>query len=441
MTDAIIRDLGEGLIIRHATADDADGLVKFNTAIHSEDEHEAKGLEDWTLDLISGEGPTFDPGDFTVVEDTHTGEIVSSCCLISQTWSYEGIPFKVGRPELIGTKKEFRRRGLVRAQMDILHQWSDARGQLVQAITGIPNYYRQFGYEMALNLGGGLSGFQSNVPKLKDNSEEPFTFREATKADIPFLMATYNRGCQRSMVYAVWNKYLWRYELTGKRKLNINRREIYVIEDHKGQPAGFIGLPAIKWGEYSGLTVFEIASGYSWTATTPSVIRFLWEKGESLAKEQKQSQDKFGFFLGEVHPSYEVVASMLPQIHQPYAFYLRVPNLVEFLNEVSPALESHLADTAFDFYTGKVIISFYQHGLQLNFKNGHIEDIKPLSFEALEDATACFPGLTFLQLLFGFRNMDELHYAHTDCSAKNKESQHLMNSLFPKKHSDVWPIS
>lgn len=441
MTEAIIRDLGEGLVIRHATPDDADALANFNKEIHSEDDHEAQGLEDWTLDLISGESPTFDPGDFTIVEDTRTSEIISTCCLISQTWSYEGIPFKVGRPELVGTKKEFRQRGLVREQMEILHQWSEARGQLVQAITGIPFYYRQFGYEMALNLGGGRSGYKTHVPKLKEDQEEPFTFRVADKADIPFLMATYNRGCQRSMVYAVWNKHLWRYELTGKRKLNINRREIFIIEDQDGQPAGFIGIPAIKWGEYSALTVYEIATGYTWSAVTPSVIRFLWETGETLAKEQKQTQDQFGFFLGAVHPSYEVVASSLPQIHKPYAYYLRVPDLVDFLHEVSPALETHLEDTAFALYSDTITLSFYRSGVKLVFKRGHIEEITKLGPDALDKATACFPGLTFLKLLFGFRNMEELHFAHTDCYAKNGESQHLLNALFPKKYSEVWPIS
>ncbi|MFU8827586.1 MAG: GNAT family N-acetyltransferase [Brevefilum sp.] len=441
MTDAIIRDLGEGLVIRHPTAEDAEALAKFNKDIHSEDEWDARGLEDWTLDLISGEGPTVGVGDFTIVEDTRTGEIVSSCCLISQTWSYEGIPFKVGRPELVGTKKEFRQRGLVREQMGILHQWSEARGQLVQAITGIPYYYRQFGYEMVLNLGGGRTGYKTHVPKLKDDQAEPFTFREADKADIHFLMATYNRGCQRSMVYAVWNKHLWRYELTGKRKFNINRRDIFIIEDRDGQPAGFIGIPPLKWGDTSALTLYEISPGYTWSAVTPSVIRFLWETGKTLAKEQKQTQEKFGFFLGEVHPSYEVVTSSLPNIHKPYAYYLRVPDLVEFLHEVSPALETHLADTAFDLYSGKIVLSFYRSGLKLDFKQGHIEDIEPLGPDALDDAIAGFPGLTFLQLVFGFRSMEELKHAHPDCYSKNDENQHLLNALFPKKCSDVWPIS
>jgi hypothetical protein len=441
MTDSIIRDLGEGLIIRRSTAEDAEALALFNKEIHGEDEWDARGLIEWTLDLISGEGPTFDVGDFTIVEDTNTGEIISSCCLISQTWSYEGIPFKVGRPELVGTKKDHRRRGLVREQFEILHQWSAARGELVQAITGIPYYYRQFGYEMTLNLDGGRTGYTSHIPKLKEGEEEPFTFRKAAKGDIPFLMATYNRGCQRSMVYAVWSKKLWLYELEKKRKYNINRRKIYIIEDQEGTAVGLIGIPPVKWGNNSVATLYELAPGFSWSAVTPSVARFLWKKGEELAEDQKQTQERFGFFLGECHPVYDVFASHLPQIHKPYAYYLRLPDLLAFLQEIIPALEARLADTPFDYYTGEVKLNFYRDGVKLVFTRGHLDEIKKLGPEDLEKSTASFPELTFTQLLFGHRSMDELDHAYTDCYAKNEESKNLLNTLFPKKPSDIWPIS
>ncbi len=81
-------------------------------------------------------------------------KIVSSLNLIPQTWSYEGIEFGVGRPELVGTLPEFRGKGLVRAQFDEIHKWCIERNMPVQAITGIPYFYRQFGYEMALDLVG-----------------------------------------------------------------------------------------------------------------------------------------------------------------------------------------------------------------------------------------------------------------------------------------------
>ena len=61
-------------------------------------------------------------------------------------------PFGCGRIEQVGTDPLYRRRGLIRKQMDVIHALSDSKGELVQAITGIPWYYRQFGYEFALDL-------------------------------------------------------------------------------------------------------------------------------------------------------------------------------------------------------------------------------------------------------------------------------------------------
>ena len=55
-----------------------------------------------------------------------------------------------GLPELVGTHPDYRRRGLVREQFEVLHRWSKERGHLMQAIAGIPYYYRRFGYEMAV---------------------------------------------------------------------------------------------------------------------------------------------------------------------------------------------------------------------------------------------------------------------------------------------------
>ena len=433
--------LDQGLIIRHGTLEDADALVKFNREVHGEGEWDEKGLEAWTLDLISGEGPTFEARDFTIVEDTNTGEIVSSCCLISQTWSYEGIPFKVGRPELVGTSKDYRKRGLIRQQFEIMHEWSQSRGELAQAITGIEYYYRQFGYEMTLDLGGGRAGYEIHVPELKEDEEESYTYRLAQEKDIPFLMKTYERGCERSMVNALWNEDLWRYELTRKRPYNINRCEFYIIEGRDKHSAGFLAIPPIKWGQSSMTTLYELTAGYSWGDVTPSAIRFLWQTGKRLAEEQGQSQKMFGFWLGEDHPVYQVAATSLPRIRKPYSYFMRVPDLPAFLTHIKPVLEKRLSQSAFANYTGEIKLNFYLDGLKINFDHGKLESVIALSFDELDEYQAQFPPFVFLHLVFGHRTMGELKHAFTDCGTKDDESMHLMDALFPKKLSYVWAIS
>jgi hypothetical protein len=182
-----IKDLGGGLILRQATPADGESLSTFNARIHqregSKEPDERVGM--WTRDLVARPHPKFTISDFTLVEDINLGRIVSTLGLISQTWSYAGIQFKVGRLELVGTDSAYREKGLVRAQFEVLHQWSAERNELVQGITGIPYYYRLFGYEMAMELGGGRVGFKALIPELKAD-DEPFHLRSAEDSDLPF---------------------------------------------------------------------------------------------------------------------------------------------------------------------------------------------------------------------------------------------------------------
>ncbi len=95
------RALGNGLILRRSTPADADALAEFNKMIHRDPGvvEPDEGVAAWTRDLLRGDHPTFAADDFAIVEEQATGKIVSCVNLISQTWSYAGIPFKVGRPE------------------------------------------------------------------------------------------------------------------------------------------------------------------------------------------------------------------------------------------------------------------------------------------------------------------------------------------------------
>ena len=102
-----------------------------------------------------------------------------------------GLAVQAGLPELVGSDPKYRRRGLVRAQFDVIHAWSAERGHKAQVITGIPYYYRQFGYEMGLALDGGRVGYLPHIPKLDEDKAEPYHIRVANEEDIPFISALY----------------------------------------------------------------------------------------------------------------------------------------------------------------------------------------------------------------------------------------------------------
>src|SRR5687768_13952054 len=207
--------------MRRSMPTDADALAEFNARLHSDDAADVVCLSAWTHDLLSGDHPTFSPNDFTLIEESASGKIISTLNLISQTWSYEGIQFGVGRPELVGTLPEFRNRGLVRLQFEEIHKWSAERGEMVQAITGIPFYYRQFGYEMALDLDGRRFGYEAQVPTLTKSEAESYSIRAAQENDLPFMAELYEQTRERSMIVCERTPEIFYYELLGRSEDNL----------------------------------------------------------------------------------------------------------------------------------------------------------------------------------------------------------------------------
>lgn len=441
-TDLILRHLGDDLILRRSTPADADRLAEFNATIHGDNELDGKRVAAWTRDLLKGNHPTFQAGDFTIIENTNTGKIVSSMNLIPQTWSFHGIPFSVGRPELVGTDPQYRNRGLVRIQFDIIHEWCQQRGLLVQGITGIPYYYRLFGYEMAMNLSGRRTGFSIHVPKLAADQPEPFRIRPAQETDISFLAALYQESCQRSLVSCMRDETSWRYELLGMDPMDVNRVEIRIIETATGERAGYITHIFFLWGENNVIACngYELINGISWLEATPTVIRYLWQTGESYARESQGELKAFTFSLGESHPVYQAATAFLPRSPRPYAWYIRVPDILGFIRLVTPVLEERLSKSICANHSGELKISLYRGGFRLVLDKGRLTSIEPWQPAPRAEGDAAFPGLTFLQLLFGYRSLEELQYAFADCVSKESFNP-LLNALFPRQPSSVWPIS
>jgi hypothetical protein len=375
-----------------------------------------------------------------VVEDSRDGHIVSSLALISQTWAYAGIPFGVGRIELVGTHPAYRRRGLVRAQFEVVHGWSAERGELVQAITGIPWYYRQFGYEYALDLDGGRGGSPADLPRL-DGREQPYRVRPATPADLPFIARLDEHARRRYLVTCLRDAALWRYDLDGRGDASDEWLSMRIIESATGGPVGYLLHEGHLSRSMLTVRAYELVAGASWTAVTPSVLHYLRVTGEAYAfRPGTRPFDGVVFLFEQKHPVYEAVATRLPRVREPYAWYLRVSDLPAFLRRVTPVLEARLAACHLTGYSGTFRLNFYRDGLILEFAGGRLVSVTPWPEANEDESSASFPDRTFLQCLFGYRALAELEHAFADALVASDEARLLLNTLFPKRASLVRPV-
>jgi hypothetical protein len=172
------------------------------------------------------------------------------------------------------------------------------------------------------------------------------------------------------------------------------------------------------------------------------VLSELAEIGNKHASDEKKFAS-LTFALGEHHPLYDAIPE--PPLYRldrndHYAFYVRVLDLPGFLYHVAPVLERRLAASVAAGHTGEVKVSFYDDGLRLELEGGRLSAVQHWSPTVEEEGNVAFPDLTFLQLLFGHRSLEELDHAFADCSPGRGDARVLLGALFPRRPSALWPV-
>jgi hypothetical protein len=132
--------------------------------------------------------------------------------------------------------------------------------------------------------------------------------------------------------------------------------------------------------------------------------------------------------------------SGLPLERKPYAYYVRVPDILDFLRHVAPVLEDRLARSIAVGHSGELRLTFYRSGVRLVFERGRLVEVEPWTPQSGWVGHAGFPDYTFLQVLFGYRSLDELKAAFPDCWLGDDATAVLLNALFPKAPSNVWAL-
>jgi hypothetical protein len=439
------RSLGGGLVLRWSTVADAERLIEMYAEAFRHEQHAPPSLPTWVRDMTGGRHPLIGPGDFALVEDTDRGRTVSAACLLDQVWEYEGIALRVGRPELVATDWDYRERGLVRATFELIHARSTARGHLALGITGIPYYYRQFGYEYALDQDGQRFVSFAAISHLKDGEPEPYTLRDAGLDDLPQVMALYDRERTRGPISVRIDEAYWRWVLAEQNPDGAEGWRTQLILDSAGRSVGYLLRARRRLAESVRVPALWVEPGVPLVRVLPSVMRALHAQAETMPtfpRPDTPPASQIAFGLEREHPVYQALGT-LASVDPPYAWYVRVPDLPALIRRVAPALERRLAGSPASGYTGELRLGFYRGGLRLAFEAGRltaVENWSPRAERWGSHAHASFPPLVFLQLLFGHRSLDELRCALPDVRADEEESRVLLESLFPARPSWVMPL-
>lgn len=430
--------LRDGLILRtlsEGVASDRDRLPDFYASINTEGESDRvkEGMRLWTRSLIDGH-PTVTPDDvFVVVDPTKDNLLVSATLLIPQVWRYENLRMPVGRPELVATHWEYRGRGLVRSVFEAIHARSDSLGHLVQGITGIPHFYRQFGYTMAVELDDHAYYSLYALPPRPEGTAPAFLLRAATRDDIPTILAYNDYHARGRLLSDAYQPDQIEHEIMGRTRGYYPHTEYLMIVNTDGQPVGYLVLiDSLRDPHELRCLAYVVGPESSYLATFQDAMYGV----RDWAQERYGRVPETVMFYPGIHEAVDRLIDRSYAGHlgrREYGWYLRVPDMAAFLRHITPVLEQRLEGTGAHRYTGSLRIGFANlRGLELTFDAGRITGITNITGKDGYDAE--FPWHTFLNVVFGWRTADEMIAVLPDVWTNGKASV-LLNALFPKKLS------
>jgi hypothetical protein len=274
-----------------------------------------------------------------------------------------------------------------------------------------------------------------------------------TPADAPFASSLDDHARERYLVSVPRDAALWRREIDGRAPDSALRMDFHVIETAAGRPVGTVCVAPRLDGGAVIVNAVEVVPGVSWRMVWDSVARALAEVGDGIAaRSGAPAPGALSFWwLGQQHPLFQVVAGLV--MRRAQAIYVRVPDVAALLRRLRPVLERRLAASPVSGHTGELKIGFYRGGVRLVLAGGTVTGVEPwsspldLTGQELglptadpRRADALLPDLTFLHLLFGARTARELEATFPDAIVRTGAALALLDALFPRRPSDVWPV-
>jgi predicted N-acetyltransferase YhbS len=415
----VLEHLTDGLLL-HSIRDarDAERFAVFNGAVNGADQGA-------TCAALLNHHPAVDRAGFLMVEDERTGEVVSTTCLIPWRCMLDGVPLEVAMLEMVVTHPGYRRRGLVRAQIDHFHRSVAGQGYDLSIIEGIPYYYRQFGYAYAGDhwTTDGLPA--AWVPGSVDTT--PVRLRPAGEADLPALQQLYAAGVAALPSHTLRSAEYWRY------LIHAVHYPVYLVEpagEGQAEAVGPLGYVCGWRGRDDPRTLILMESSIQAATTALAVLQVC-----------KQTADVI--WLGWPASSTLVQVGRSLGASRVYGdqWLLRITNLPQLLAKLGPLLARRLAHSPWAGLTDSLILNLYRQAYRLRFVKGALAGVDSLGFVdasmGADGGDLCIPPEAFTRLLLGYRTLKDLYDAWPDIVIPSAR-HHLLDVLFPRVESYFW---
>src|SRR6202035_2371232 len=114
-------------------------------------------------------------------------------------------------------------------------------------------------------------------------------------------------------------------------------------------------IAARRWGQSLSVRELAFAPQFDLPKLLPPLLRSLRDQGQQAPAVGPDIPpcSEIAFHLGRTHSIYDLLGDALaPRVEPPYAWYIRIPDVPNFLRHIAPALEERLACSVLAGYTG-----------------------------------------------------------------------------------------
>ncbi|MDQ1356741.1 MAG: hypothetical protein QOG44_1114 [Acidimicrobiaceae bacterium] len=355
------------------------------------------------------------PSDYAVA--VADGEVVATVGLLANQLRVGSVTLAAGQPEYVATDPLHQGRGLAGRLLRVVQEWSEGRGDLVQYITGIRYFYRQFGYSYGL-----VRAPEIVVAPEQECAMPPgWQVRSAEARDIDRIRAL-QASAQAAVDVAVpfadnlWPAFL---EMSAAPLL------VAVIDDRVDAFARLRLSP--DGAARSPVHVQALASSSSTAvAGTQAVLagaRVRYPGATLVVADREGSATR------------AVVADAASAAHRKW-IYVRVPSFERVLSALTPVLDERLARSVYAEESVELTISLYRSSVRLVIEGGRVIGVSsgPGVHEPEEVGAVGIPPELVPLLLFGTGGLAALE---EDPDVYLGVFRPLMAALFPPLRLDI----
>jgi N-acetylglutamate synthase-like GNAT family acetyltransferase len=411
--------LGDGLVMRNASREDIPALLEHFRTVHGE------GIVD-QLKVMLEQYPRFSWEDSFIIENPNSGEVVSCVILLQNAWALDGIQVPSVEMGAVGTLSSYRNRGYIRLLNERYEERATQHHPVILAIAGIPNFYRNFGYEYAAYMEGGYTVNPNLIPRLPEGENEPVTFKMITTQSFNQFLGYRERYLPRRtwirQIEPESAEYLI-YETTSPEQ---EAFYFYLVKE-KAKTVGVFYLA--RWE--SKLDIVELYLDKH--EHMDAVVRFALARAQEWnnipVRVSPPNQSRIREFASARTQTKETAA---------YAWYVKIPSIPRFVETISPLFSDRLRSTEFQNFTGELTFTTYKEGFSISFESGAFKGVREKGEQDPMDYHLRIPTAFLTRLLMGYETLDELmtHEPDVQCAAFMIP---FVRILFPKLRASIHP--